>query len=698
MEREVAGIMKAQGNEFLTFLEGKKQFIIPIYQRTYSWNREQCEQLWNDIVRTATAKQAISHFVGSIVYIQNGSIIAGGIMPLFVIDGQQRLTTLSLLLIALAKTAKDSTTPLKMSHEDIYDSYLINKHGQDEEHYKLLLTQSDKETLIALIDDPDHAKSTRLTHRLLENYTYFENRIRQGDVDPYTLYIGIGKLKIVEISLQKDLDNPQLIFESLNSTGVDLSQADLIRNYLLMKLDNEEQVKLYKKYWSPLEQNFLHRGDSSQFDRFMRDYLTIKQRSIPNSDQVYTTFKVYHREIAATPISEIMANIECYALHFVKMAFLKEENREIRRVLEDINTLKVDVAYPFLLEVYDDYTHKLLSREDFIAILKLVESYVFRRAICGIPTNSLNKTFATLAKEIDKKQYLKSVEATLLRKDSHQRFPRDEEFRAAFMVKDVYNFRSRNYMLGKLENHGSKEWKPIEEYTIEHILPQNERLPLAWREELGPNWKEVHAKYLHTIGNLTLTAYNPKLSDHPFLKKRNMEDGFRQSNLHLNEHLARLEHWNEEEIKKRAEALADLAVKLWAAPQYAGLGTNAASNGYSLEDHLKHMPFDIKGIFERLRKRILNLDSSVKEEVMKSCIAYSATTDFVEIEPQKKCLLVTLGINAREVNDPKGLCKNGKHTRLFDSGEVQVSVTSLTQVEDLMDLIRQAFEKHTEEV
>jgi len=229
-------------------------------------------------------------------------------------------------------------------------------------------------------------------------------------------------------------------------------------------------------------------------------------------------------------------------------------------------------------------------------------------------------------------------------------------------------------------------------------MPQNELLSLAWREELGPNWKEVHAKYLHTIGNLTLTAYNPKLSDHSFLTKRNMEDGFRQSNLHLNESLARLEHWNEEEIKKRAEALADLAVKLWAAPQYAGLGTNAGSNGYSLEDHLKHMPFDIKGIFERLRKRILNLDSSVKEEVMKSCIAYSATTDFVEIEPQKKCLLVTLGINAREINDPKGLSKNGKHTGLFDSGEVQVSVTSLTQVEDVMDLIRQAFERHTEEV
>src|SRR2546421_3877935 len=535
-------IMKAVENQFLTFLNGKKHFIIPIYQRTYSWTREQCEQLWNDIVRTATDKEVTSHFVGSIVYIQHGLFMAGGVMPLLVIDGQQRLTTLSLLLIALAKAARDSTVPLGMSHEDIYDSYLINKYSRDEQRYKLLLTQGDKDTLIALTDDPDHAKLILPANRLLENYLYFENRIRQGSVDPFTLYAGISKLMIVEISLNKAHDDPQLIFESLNSTGMDLSQADLIRNYVLMGLDNEEQTKLYKTYWYPMEQSFRHTNDTYQFDRFMRDYLTIKQGSIPNIDEVYVNFKSYYRSKMATPISEIMADIDRYSRYFVKMAFLKEEDREIRRVLEDINTLKVDVAYPFLLEVYNDYTHKLLSREDVIAILKLVESYVFRRAICGIPTNSLNKTLATLAKEIDKEHYLKSVEATLLRKDSHQRFPRDEEFRAAFMVKDVYNFRSRNYMLGKLENHGSKEWKPIEEYTIEHILPQNERLSLAWREELGPNWKEVHAKYLHTIGNLTLTAYNPKLSDHPFLTKRNMEDGFRQSNLHLNESLARLEH------------------------------------------------------------------------------------------------------------------------------------------------------------
>lgn len=734
--------MKAQENQFLTFLDGKKQFIIPIYQRTYSWTREQCEQLWNDIVRSATDREATTHFIGSVVYIQDGNIFAGGVMPLLVIDGQQRMTTLALLLIALAKAVKDGPASRNMSHEEIYDSYLINKHGRDERRYKLLLTQSDRDTLIALIDNPDHAKSTLPANRLVENYLHFEDRIRQGTVDPFTLYVGISRLMVVEISLHKDHDNPQLIFESLNSTGMDLSQADLIRNYILMGLDNGEQTKLYKTYWYPMEQRFRHTDTTNAFDRFMRDYLTVKQGSIPNIDQVYSSFKAYHRGTTETSIAQIMADIDCYARYFVKMAFLQEEDHEIRRVLADINTLKVDVAYPFLLEVYDDYTHELLSRENFIAILKLVESYVFRRVICGVPPNSMNKIFATLAREINKDQYLASVQAAFLQKDAHGRFPRDEEFRAEFMVKNIYNLRSRNYVLRKLENHGFKEWVNVEDYTIEHIMPQNEHLSPAWQEELGPNWKEVHARYLHTIGNLTLTGYNSELSDRPFREKRDMKGGFAKSPIRLNESLAKVEYWNEKEIKKRAEALADRAVQVWSMPPlssapgdentshrqkeplaevigpidhpHAKKNTPPSKNGgagavqrakptddtgsYSLENHLKYMPVNIRGIFERLRKRILNLDSSVKEEVRKHYIAYKTTTNFVDIELQKKQLRVTLHVRLSEMNDPKGLCKIVAHPGHLNNGDVEISIHSLDQIEDGMDLIRQAFERHAEEI
>jgi uncharacterized protein with ParB-like and HNH nuclease domain len=318
-------------------------------------------------VRAATDNTVTGHFIGSIVYIQHGLYVGANVMSLLVIDGQQRLTTLTLLLIALAKVARDADN---ISHEDIYDSYLINKYGKDEQHYKLLLTQSDKDTLIQLIDDPDRAKSIVRGDRLLENYLYFENRIRQSAIDPSILYLGISKLLLVEISLNKDHDNPQLIFESLNSTGMDLSQADLIRNYVLMGLDNDEQTILYKKYWYPMEQSFRQKDGSNSFDRFMRDYLTMKQGSIPNIDEVYSSFKSYQRNKIGISMQEIVADIDRFARYFVNIALLWESDREIKRVLYDINTLKVDVAYPFLLEVYDDYANHRLSREDFIAILK----------------------------------------------------------------------------------------------------------------------------------------------------------------------------------------------------------------------------------------------------------------------------------------------------------------------------------------
>ncbi len=796
--------MKAGETLFLPFLEGKKQFVIPIYQRTYSWTREQCEQLWNDIVRVASVDEASGHFIGSIVFIQRGLFMVANIPQLLVIDGQQRLTTLSLLLVALARAVEKSTTPLNISYEEIYDSYLINKHGRDEQRYKLLLTQNDKDSLVRLIDDPEYVKSARAINHLIENYLYFEEKIRQSDIDPYTLYIGISKLIIVEISLDRDHDNPQLIFESLNSTGMDLSQADLIRNYVLMGLDNDEQTRLYKTYWQPMEQSFPYADSTYQFDRFMRDYLTVKQGTIPNIDKVYVSFKVYQRSKMTTPIQEIVADVYRYSRYFVNMAFLREGDHEIRGVLQDINTLKVDVAYPFLLEVYHDYANQRLSHQDLLAILKLVESYVFRRVICGIPTNALNKIFATLSKEIDKEHYLESVQAAFLMKLYGGRFPRDEEFRSAFVVKDVYNFRSRNYLLRKLENYDQKELVNVESCTIEHIMPQNEQLSAAWQEELGPNWQEVHAKYLHTIGNLTLTGYNSELSDRSFQEKRDMEGGFAQSPLRLNRSLMMLEHWNEKEIERRAQILADIALKVWPVPQlsqerlnlyskqvqrlplaeYIGpfdhplggfipegfkvvqisdrkfhyyrmvgnewiqygngrdawfaifwkalgyrlryyykkdilpLGVGGEVNqiflpqsraqnsdieetndneGYTIQDY-PGLKGDMREVFEHLRKRILNLESSVREEYKKLYIAYKTTTNFVDIEPQMRKLLVTLNMKFDEINDPLELCRDVSHIGHFGNGDIEIAISPLDQIDDVMDLVRQSFERHWEEV
>lgn len=560
--------MKATETNFLKFLEGKHQFIIPIYQRTYCWTIRQCEQLWKDIVQTGKDEKASGHFLGSVVYIDRGLYHVTSVPQLLVIDGQQRLTTLSLLLAAFGKAIEETETKLETSLRKIESYYLFNKEEEGEEQYKLLLTQSDKDTFIRQIEHRELPKNKSI--HIQQNYEFFENQIRQPEIDLTILYNGIKKLIIVDISLDRDRDDPQLIFESLNSTGLDLSQADMIRNYVLMGLEQKEQEKIYNQYWFPMERIFDSVDSTEMFDRFIRDYLTLKSPvgSIPNIRDVYRSFKNELDSQRDPSIKDIVADVYRYAEYFAKLAFNQETNEKIKEIIADIKSLKIDVAYPFLMEVYDDWIHrKVISNDEFINILKLVESYIFRRSICEIPTNGMNKTFATLSREIDKKNYMKTLQTVLITKSRSQRFPTDEEFHRQFVIKDIYNFRSYKYLLRKLENHGRKELVNIDEYQVEHIMPQNPHLSLEWQEDLGKKWPEIQAKYLHTIGNLTLTRYNAKLRDRSFIDKRDEKDGgFADSPLHLNRGLQHLKQWNETEIKNRAASLAEIAVKVWTFP------------------------------------------------------------------------------------------------------------------------------------
>ncbi len=722
--------MRAAAANLLKILQGVKQFIIPIYQRTYRWELADCQQLWNDVVAVALNDGIPGHFIGSIVYVGNGAFQAASITQLLLIDGQQRLTTLFLLLAALGEALDEAGDKAqgKTTKQSIRNTYLFNTDEKGEQRYKLLLTQSDRETLIRILEGEDEPDAP--SAYIKQNYEFFKKQLRQSSIDPLMLYKGIGKLTVVDISLEPR-DNPQLIFEGLNSTGVALSQADLIRNYVLMGLDAQEQEQLYKSYWYPMEQRFGHAQNDALFNRFMRDYLTIKSKTgeIPTIDRVHSVFKSYQQSNSAMPMRELVADIYHYARHFADIAFAQDKDSEINQLFSALNTLQVYVAYPFLLEVYEDYKQERLAHQDFVAILKLVESYIFRRAVCGLPTNSLNKIFATLAREIDRESYLASVEAAFLVKTATGRFPTDEEFRAEFVVKDMYNFRSRNYLLNRLENYRHKERVNIEEYTIEHIMPQNERLSKKWRDELGPDWRTVHAQYLHCIGNLTLTGYNAEMSDRSFQDKRDMKDGFKDTPIRLSKGLAKLEHWNAEEIQKRAQALADTALKIWPAPtaplkqsiqvvhtppEVLQVPVQASQveqvlrlpeqplpvdATHTLESHLGHMQFDIRGIFERLRKRILNLDASVKEEIRKRSLVYSATSCFVTIEPQRRKLVLTLNAKLNEVDDAQGTVKALlEGASPASNGDIEISVTALDQIEDTLYLIKQAFERQTEEV
>jgi uncharacterized protein with ParB-like and HNH nuclease domain len=602
--------VKATETPFVKFLQGTRQFIIPIYQRTYSWTEKQCEQLWDDIIQVAKNEEIPAHFIGSIVYIEKGLYQVSNVPQLLVIDGQQRLTTLSLLLAAYAKALEKKVDGDEITTKKINNYFLFNNEEDGEKRYKLILTQSDKDTMINLLEGRN--PSERYSKNIIKNFEYFKNQISESDIDLDLLYRGICKLIIVDISLDSNHDNPQLIFESLNSTGLELSQADLIRNYVLMGLDPESQERIYKNYWYPIEDGFRHSESKTNFDRFMRDYLTLKSGKIPNIRDVYSSFKEYFA-FTDKSVDDLISDIHHFSKFFTKLIFEKENDAELNKIIHHINALKVDVAYPFLLEVYVDFSNGKISREEILEIFSMVENYVFRRSMCDVPTNSLNTTFANLTTEIDKEKYLESVKAYFILNDSSRRFPSDNEFKDKFIAKDVYNtIRIRKYLLAKLENYERKEPVNIDDYTIEHIMPQNKNLSEEWKKDLGTDWNEVQEKHLHTIGNLSLTGYNSELSDKPFLEKRNMVGGFADSPIRLNGDLSKLDSWNEDEILKRANSLSNKAIKIWKYPQ---LSEEVLSKYTKIEDGGEEDEDDDDGLNTQWNEKLERASNEIKQIV-----------------------------------------------------------------------------------
>ncbi|MES2789514.1 MAG: DUF262 domain-containing protein, partial [Planctomycetota bacterium] len=514
--------MKATEAKLLDFLKKSPQFVIPIYQRTYSWTEKECRQLWDDIVRTGADERITVHFVGSIVYIDKADSNVTTWEPLLVIDGQQRLTTVTLLIAALANAIGETEPMDGFSAEMLRGYYLLNPLEKGERKFKLILSQTDKTSLIAIVSNEDQPKEHSI--RVEQNVKLFEELIASEGDDIAAVCKGLAKLMMIDIKLKRGEDNPQLIFESMNSTGKKLSQADLIRNYILMGLEPELQTHLYEQFWRPMEVDFGQEAYGTHFDSFMRHYLTVKTGEIPRLDEVYEAFKAHatSADAATSGVEALVKDIRDYARHFCAMALGTEPDAELKLAFHDLRELRVDVAYPFLLELYHDYKTDCLPKAELLASVRLIEAYVFRRAICTIPTNSMNKTFATFTKSLKKDHYFESIQAQFLGLPSYRRFPNDGEFRKDLHTRDLYNFRSRSYWLRRLENHGRKERVAVDEYTIEHILPQNENLSPKWREVLGPDWQRIQQTWLHTLGNLTLTAYNADFSDRPFTDKRDI--------------------------------------------------------------------------------------------------------------------------------------------------------------------------------
>lgn len=695
--------MKATEAKLLDFLKKSPQFVIPIYQRTYSWTEKECRQLWEDVVRCGRNDHIPVHFIGSIVYVESGLSQVTHQAPLLVIDGQQRLTTVSLLLTALAEAVGETEPFEGFSQRKIRNYFLLNPEEIGERHFKLLLSQTDKDTLTALVGK--HPQPDNHSLRVSENYAAFQKWIKSDVVNLPILCKGLAKLVVVDIALNRDQDNPQLIFESMNSTGKELSQADLIRNFILMGLEPALQTRLYEQFWRPIEMDFGQEAYGTHFDGFMRHYLTVMSGEIPNTNAVYEAFKTHARETRAGAVSDdshvemLVSTIRDYSRYFCAMALGKEIDHELNRAFHDLRELKVDVAYPFLLELYRDYATQYLSKSDFVSAVRWVEAYVFRRAVCAIPTNSMNKTFATFSKALKKDRYLESIAAHFLLLPSYRRFPSDDEYVRDIQTRDLYNFRSRSYWLRRFENHGRKEVVPVDEYTVEHILPQNENLNTAWQESLGAEWKRIQQTWLHTLGNLTLTGYNSEYSDRPFIVKRDMDGGFRQSPLKVNQGLGQVHVWDESAIIERAKRLAKLAVQVWESPKLddailAAYRPRAEpSSNYTIDDHPHLITPAMLSLFEAFRKEVLALDPCVSEEFLKLYVAYKAETNFVDIVPQAKRLRLSLNMSFAEISDPKGLCKDVTRLGRWGNGDVEVGLSSLEELPYVIGLVRQALEK-----
>jgi len=682
----------------LLFLKKSSQLVIPIYQRTYSWTERECQQLWDDILRAGHNKAVSSHFVGSVVYVEQRQQQVVNESPLLVIDGQQRLTTVSLILEALARKLGEEEPVDGFSARKIRNYYLLNQEESGDRRFKLLLTQTDRDSLLALMQQKPLPSEHSM--RIEENFEFFRQQIDALGSDLPAFCLGLSKLVVVDVALDRSQDNPQLIFESMNSTGRELSQADLIRNFILMGLQPELQTQLYVEHWRPMEVGFGQDAYSTHFDAFMRHYLTMKTGEIPKVSAVYEAFKTHARQSAveAAGVEELVADIHRFAEYYCNMALGRETDADLALAFHDIRELKVDVAYPLLLELYHDYRTGVLQQDELLGAARMVESYVFRRAVCAIPTNSMNKTFQGFARSLKKDRYLESIQAAFLMLQSYRRFPTDEEFVRDLKSKDLYHVRVRSYWLRRLENHGRKERVPVDEYTIEHIMPQNEQISAEWQADLGSDWKQVQEKYLHTLGNLTLTGYNAEYSDRPFQYKRDHEGGFAHSPLRMNDGLGQLECWDEEAIQHRADRLAQRALSVWTAPRLPAdvlqaYRPSAPTTGYSIEDH-PHLASGVtRELFDAFRVQVLALDPVVTEEFLKLYIAFKAETNFVDVVPQAKRLRLSLNMPFPDITDPRGMCRDVSGLGRWGNGDVEVGLESLEDLPYVVGLVRQSFEQ-----
>ncbi len=566
--------MRGMQNNLVKLMDGPdKRFVIPFFQRKYDWKKVNCEKLYDDLIKTVRHNRS-HHFFGSVVS-HSERMRVNGKDEYLLIDGQQRITTISLLMLAMSNLLKEGkvTSKKPMLADRIYESYLVDRYEFGDSRIKLVQVKGDREAYHKLFGDRNgYVKQSDLTI----NYEYFYERIQKNEITIDELYTAISTIQIIDVTTDAD-DDPQLIFESLNSTGVALSDGDKIRNFVLMGLSREKQEGYYEKYWEPIE-----KAVGSDVTMFVRDYLSVKNQSIPAKKDIYETFKNYAQMDSETLLRDILKYAGFYEVLLTgKSSYGIDISKDIQGTIKRLNRLGTTVTRPFLMEVLRLYGDGEIEISEVSEIFSTVENYIARRIICEVPTNALNKIFVTLHKDIVRYDgscagYVEKMKFILLSKRESGRYPDDDEFLRALSNKNIYNMNSKNrvYVMERFENFGTREVKDVYAgvedgtYSIEHIMPQH--LTPDWIDALGPDYAKIHSTWLHRLANLTLTAYNSKYSNESFLSKKNLVDkekgigiGFANSGLRVNSWIAQRDKWTEDELVDRNQYLLDLAKRIW---------------------------------------------------------------------------------------------------------------------------------------
>lgn len=699
--------MFAINKPFIDIISGNKQFIIPVFQRDFSWTQEQCQQFWSDVTRASGLVTNGSHFIGSIVYVAAERSNAA-FQRWLLIDGQQRMCTLTLLMVALRdhihstgwSGTDDGPTVKKI---DAY--YLKNKNESGKRQFKLMLRRKDNSTLQALVNGTAPSDlGNECSELLVDAYEYFRGVLCTPNVDPETIYHGIARLNVVDVTLDRNIDNPQLVFESMNSTGVDLRQSDLVRNFLLMGLNESEQTRLFDEYWSKIESLFRTSGNA--FDGFLRDYLALIRRETKQvrADRIYDEFKTFWNQDESRRLERLLADMNRIARSYASFLGIAPMQRPwLADAMSHMRSLNTTQAL-LVMRLYDYHQQDQLSNDEFIKAIELIESYLTRRAVLGMQTRGYWSVFARIAHDLNSDLVLESLQVSFARLRGNYRFPNDEEFVRGLREHDLYNLRVCKHILERLENAGYREPSPVQDYSIEHIMPQDITNSPEWQEMIGENFTEDHPAWVHRLGNLTLTAYNSTYSNRPFELKKNVEGGFRHSAVRLNEDIRDELQWTIGEIQQRADRLANRALGIWRNHEADTESIQAADirdlkelAGRRDVGELEMEPAMLK-VLDEIRSRIRELVDVIEVVERKSICCYGPEF-FVELLPKRHAVRLILPLEYSEVDIPEDVIAHDASTQKFVTHRVNtdsdllVDVRDVSSVTSVLPMIRQALDQ-----